>query len=169
MALLGVAWLIVAIIILTTNVKHSASTTLVGTLFVLWAIMLVEYLVRLVVTPDTRGYLKRRWVEPATVVVPLFQGWHFVGMERMSLLVHEGELRVESILKHHGLFRVLIAATGSADTSKSVYNPPFIVFIFTSAFSPGRNEMSSDPLTDLNDVAACGFLAYNTFTPPFTV
>jgi voltage-gated potassium channel len=113
MALLGVAWLVVAIIILTTNVKHSASTTLVGTLFVLWAIMLVEYLVRLVVTPDTRGYLKRRWVEPATVVVPLFQGWHFVGMERMSILVHEGELRVESILKHHGLFRVLIAATST--------------------------------------------------------
>ncbi len=113
MALLGVAWLVIAIIVLTTDVNGSASRLLVGVLFVLWAIVLVEYVVRLVVTPDTRGYIKRRWVEPATVVVPPLQGWHFVGMEKMSLLVHEGELRVETILKHHGLFRVLIAAAGT--------------------------------------------------------
>src|SRR5580700_9977974 len=62
MALLGVAWLVIAIVVLTTDVNGSASTVLVGTLFVLWVIVLVEYLVRLVVTPDTRGYLKRRWV-----------------------------------------------------------------------------------------------------------
>ena len=108
--LLGIAWLIVAITILTTDVNRSASTVLVGTLFALWAIALVEYLVRLVVTPDRRGYLKRRWVEPATVVVPVLQGWHFVGIEKMGLLLHEGELRVEAILRHHSLFRVLIAA-----------------------------------------------------------
>jgi voltage-gated potassium channel len=73
----------------------------------------VEYLVRLVVTPDTRGYLRRRWVEPATVVVPPLQGWHLVGIEKMTLLVHEGELRTEAILKHHSLFRVLIAVAAT--------------------------------------------------------
>jgi voltage-gated potassium channel len=31
----------------------------------------------------------------------------------MGLLLREGELRVESILKHHSLFRVLIAAVGT--------------------------------------------------------
>jgi len=113
MAILGIAWLILAIIILTTDINGSASEVLVGSLFVLWVIMLVEYLVRLVVTPDTPGYIKRRWVEPATVVVPPFQGWHFVGIERMTLLVHEAELRTESILKHHSLFRVLIAVVAT--------------------------------------------------------
>jgi voltage-gated potassium channel len=110
MALLGIAWLIIAITIVTTDVNGSASTFLVGSLFVLWAVVLVEYLVRLVVTPDRRGYLRRRWVEPATVIVPPLQGWHFVGIEKMGLLLHEGELRVETVLKHHSLFRVLIAA-----------------------------------------------------------
>lgn len=110
MALLGVAWLVIAIIIVTTDVNASASTVLVGTLFVLWAVLLVEYVVRLAVTPDRRGYLKRRWAEPATVGVPPLQGWHFVGIEKMCLLIHEGALRVEAILKHHSLFRVLIAA-----------------------------------------------------------
>ena len=113
LVLLGVAWLVVAIAVLTKDLNGSASTFLVGSLFVLWAIALVEYAVRLVITPDRRGYLKRRWVEPATVVVPPLQGWHLVGMEKMSLLLYEGELRAETILKHHSLFRVLIAAAGT--------------------------------------------------------
>jgi voltage-gated potassium channel len=116
MALLGVAWLVIGIMVLTTDVNGSASTALVGCLFVLWVVMLVEYLVRLVVTPDRVGYLKRRWVEPATVVVPPLQGWHVVGIERMTVLAREGELRVETILKHHSLFRVLIAVAATLFT-----------------------------------------------------
>jgi voltage-gated potassium channel len=113
MALLGVVWLVVAIIVLTDEVNGSASTVLVASLFVLWVVMLAEYMVRLVVTPDSLGYLKRRWVEPATVVVPVLQGWHVVGIEKVTLLVREGQLRVEAILKHHSLFRVLLAAAGT--------------------------------------------------------
>ena len=113
MLVLGIAWMVIGVIIVTTDVNGSASIVLVGTLFVLWAILLLEYLVRLVVTPDRRGYLKRRWAEPATVVLPPLQGWHFVGIEKMSLLLHEGELRVEAVLKHHSLFRVLIAAAAT--------------------------------------------------------
>ncbi len=113
MVMLGLAWLVIAIIVLTTDVNGTASTRLVGTLFALWTVLLVEYLVRLVVTPDRRGYIKRRWVEPVTVVVPPLQGWHLVGVEKMSLLLHEGELRAEAVLKHHSLFRVLIAAAAT--------------------------------------------------------
>lgn len=113
MTLLGIAWLVIAIIVVTTDVNSAASTALVGTLFALWVILLVEYLVRLVISPDRRGYLKRRWVEPATVVAPPLQGWHFLGIEKMCLLIHEAALRVEAILKHHSLFRVLIAAAAT--------------------------------------------------------
>jgi voltage-gated potassium channel len=113
MALLGLAWLVIGITVLSDDLKGSASTALVATLFVLWAVLLLEYVVRLVVCPDRRHYLERRWVEPVTVVVPPFQGWHLVGMERTTLLVHEGALRVEAILKHHSLFRVLIAAAAT--------------------------------------------------------
>jgi voltage-gated potassium channel len=113
MALLGLAWLVVAIVVLTRNLNGAASTGLVATLFVLWVIALAEYVVRLVLSPDRRGYLQRRWVEPVTVVVPPLQGWHLVGMEKMSLILREGELRVEAVLKHHSLFRVLIAAAAT--------------------------------------------------------
>ena len=113
MAVLGVAWLVIGVVILTTDAHGSASKALVGTLFGLWTLLLAEYVVRLVVSPDRRGYLKRRWVEPVTVVVPPFQGWHVLGVERVCLLLHEGQLRIESILRHHSLFRVLIAAVGT--------------------------------------------------------
>jgi voltage-gated potassium channel len=113
MVLLGIAWLVVAVVIVTTDVNGSASIVLVATLFALWAILLIEYLVRLVVSPDRRGYLKRRWAEPATVVVPPLQSWRFVGIEKMCLVLHESELRVEAILKHHSLFRVLLAAAAT--------------------------------------------------------
>ena len=113
LAVLGVAWLVIAIIILTKNANGSSSKILVGILFGLWAVLLAEYLARLAVSPDRRGYLKRRWVEPVTVVVPPFQGWHVFGIEEMSLLVREGELRLEAILRHHSLFRVLIAAVAT--------------------------------------------------------
>jgi len=41
MALLGLAWLVVAIIVVTTDVNAAASTVLVGILFTLWVILLV--------------------------------------------------------------------------------------------------------------------------------
>ena len=132
MAILGVAWLVVAIVVVTTNVDNSTSIVLVGILFALWAIVLVEYLVRLVVTPDTRGYLKRRWAEPVTVAVPAFQGWHLIGIERVTLVLHEGILRVEAILKHHSLFRVLIAAAAT------VFLGAWLVLLFEQ-HQPGAN------------------------------
>lgn len=113
LTLLGIAWLVLAIIIVSTDVNGSASIFFVGSFFGLWVIFFVEYLVRLVVTPDSRGYLKRRWVEPVTVVIPPFQGWHVIGIERMCLLLHEGQLRVLTVLKHHSLFRVLLAAAAT--------------------------------------------------------
>ena len=110
MAILGIAWLVLGILALTRNANGASSRLLVGGLFAIWVVLLAEYVVRLIVTPDTKGYVKRRWIEPVTVAVPALQGWHVVGIERVTLLAHEGVLRTEAILRHHSLFRVLIAA-----------------------------------------------------------
>lgn len=113
MSVLGAAWLVIAVVAVTTGVSRSFSLPLAAALFVLWAIAVAEYLVRLVITPDTRGYLRRRWVEPATVVVPALQGGHFVGIEKLSLLAREAQLRTGAVLRHHSLFRVLLAAAAT--------------------------------------------------------
>jgi voltage-gated potassium channel len=63
-------------------------------------------------------------VEPATVALPPLQGWRLIGIEKMSLLLHEGELRIEAILRHHSLFRVLIAACAT------LFLGAWLVFLF---------------------------------------
>jgi voltage-gated potassium channel len=113
LAVLGVAWLVVAIVVVTSTAHGNAPVFFVASLFGLWIVFFVEYAVRLVVTPDTKGYLRRRWAEPVTVVLPAFQGWHLVGIERICIALREGELRIEGVLKHHSLFRVLLAAIGT--------------------------------------------------------
>jgi len=112
MAVLGVAWGVLAVVVLTTGIRGTAPEVLVGVLFGLWALMVGEYLVRLALVDDRRGYVASRRLEPVTVVVPTLQPVRLFGMERSSLAAGEVSLRFLAILRHRGLFRVLLAATG---------------------------------------------------------
>jgi voltage-gated potassium channel len=112
MAVLGVAWGVLAVVVLTTGIRGTAPEVLVGVLFGLWALMVGEYLVRLALVDDRRGYVASRRLEPATIVLPTLQPVRLFGMERSSLAAGELSLRFVAILRHRGLFRVLLAATG---------------------------------------------------------
>ncbi len=111
MTVVGIAWAVILVIVLTGAVKGTTNETLVAVLFILWAVVVVEYLARLVMSPDTKDYVSRRKVEPALVAVPALQYWRLFGLEKVGLVLTEGVLRVRAILLHRGLFRVLIAAT----------------------------------------------------------
>jgi voltage-gated potassium channel len=112
MAVLGIAWAVIGIIILTTDNKGLAPTALVATLFVVWLIIVVEAAIRYVVVPDRRRYFSSRRVEPVMVAVPIFQIWRLAGVERVNVLTGEGLERFLAILRHRSLFRVLLAAVG---------------------------------------------------------
>jgi voltage-gated potassium channel len=112
MTLLGLAWAVIGIVILTTNASGLAPQALVVTLFILWLVVVVECAARYVLAPNRRAYFAQRHIEPAMVVVPLFQVWRLAGVERVNVLGAEGAERVLAILRHRGLFRVLLAATG---------------------------------------------------------
>ena len=73
---------------------------------------MVECIVRYVVVPDRRQYFSDRRIEPAMILVPVFQVWRLTGVERMTVLQREGAERVLAILRHRSLFRVLLAAAG---------------------------------------------------------
>lgn len=112
MAVLGVAWAVVAVIVLTASLHGAAPEILVGILFALWAVMVVEYAVRLVVAPDRRHYLSTRRIEPVVVALPVLQPLRILGLDRSSLVATELALRSMAILRHRGLFRVLLVAAG---------------------------------------------------------
>jgi voltage-gated potassium channel len=62
------------------------------------------------VVPDRRQYFSDRRIEPAMVLIPVFQVWRLTGVERMTVLQREGAERLLAILRHRSLFRVLLAA-----------------------------------------------------------
>jgi len=110
MTVVGIAWLVILIVVLSGAVDGSTKVDLVAVLFVLWAVVVIEYMVRLVLSPDAKHYVTTRKIEPAVVVVPAFQYTRLFGLEKVGLLVTEGLLRIRAILLHRGLFRVLIVA-----------------------------------------------------------
>lgn len=112
MAVLGVVWAVVGVIVITTSANGVAPEVLVGLLFALWAVLVVEYLVRLVVVDDRRRYLSARKLEPVVAALPVLQPLRLFGMDRSSLVAGELTLRTMAILRHRGLFRVLLAAAG---------------------------------------------------------
>jgi len=112
MALLGVAWAVCGIVVLTTHASGATSQAFVISLFVIWVVVLLEAAVRYIAVSDRRRYFACRQIEPVLVVLPFFQVWRIVGVERATVLWGEGVERVLAILGHRGLFRVLLAAVG---------------------------------------------------------
>lgn len=112
MAVLGVAWTVCAIVVVTTHASGATSRGFVIALFVIWLVVVVECAVRYLLVPDRRRYLACRQIEPALIVVPSFQVWKVIGVERATVLWGEGVERFLAILSHRGLFRVLLAAAG---------------------------------------------------------
>jgi voltage-gated potassium channel len=112
MALLGVAWTVCGIVVVTTHETGVAPEAFVVALFTIWFLIVLESLIRYIVVPDRRRYFASRPIEPVLVVVPFFQVWKVVGVEQASIIWAEGLARFVAILRHRGLFRVLLAATG---------------------------------------------------------
>ena len=75
MAALGVAWAVCGIVVLTTHSTGATSEAFVVALFVIWFVVVLECLVRYIVVPDRRRYFACRRIEPALVVLPVFQVW----------------------------------------------------------------------------------------------
>jgi voltage-gated potassium channel len=112
MAAVGVAWAVVGIIVLSTRSTGLAPEALVVALFVLWLLVVIECVVRYIVVPDRRRYFSSRRIEPLMVAIPLFQVGRVAGVERVNVFAGEGMERFFAILRHRGLFRVLLAALG---------------------------------------------------------
>jgi voltage-gated potassium channel len=112
MAVLGVAWAVCGIVVLTTHASGATSQAFVISLFVIWVVVFLEAAVRYIAVSDRRRYFACRQIEPVLVVLPFFQIWRILGVERATVLWGEGVERFLAILGHRGLFRVLLAAVG---------------------------------------------------------
>ena len=132
MAVLGVAWAVIGIVVLTTDSQGLAPEALVTALFMIWFLIVVEFALRYFIVPERGKYFSSRRVEPAMVAVPVFQVWRLAGVERVTVLTGEGSERFLAILRHRSLFRVLLAAAGL------LFLGAWLVMLFESN-APGSN------------------------------
>jgi voltage-gated potassium channel len=132
LAALGVAWSVCGIVVLTSHSSGPAPQAFVIGLFAIWFVLVVETAVRYIVVSDRRRYFASRQIEPALIVLPFFQLWKVLGVERATILWGEGIERVLAILGHRGLFRVLLAAAGL------LFVGAWLVLLFEN-HAPGSN------------------------------
>ncbi len=112
MAVLGVAWAVCGIVVLTTRASGGTSQVFAIVLFIIWFLVFLETAARYIAVSDRRRYFASRQIEPVLVVLPFFQVWRIMGVERATVLWGEGLERFLAILGHRGLFRVLLTAVG---------------------------------------------------------
>jgi voltage-gated potassium channel len=132
MAVLGVAWAVLAIVVLSTRSTGLAPQALVASLFAIWLVILIECAVRYIVVPDRKRYFSARRLEPLMVAVPLFQAARLPGVERSSVVGSEVVEGFLAVLRHRGLFRVLLAAVGV------IFLGSWLVMLFET-HAPGSN------------------------------
>ena len=106
LAVIGLAWLGFAMAAMTTSLSGAA----VSGIFLLWAILIVEYFVRLTITPDTPSYMRERWIEPLAVFFPPLALLHLVGMSSVTHRASALSAHFRKAMSHHSLLRVQIGA-----------------------------------------------------------
>jgi voltage-gated potassium channel len=140
LSLLGVAWLVLLVVVVSVHLASTTKATLLTIVFVIWVVLFAEYGFRLALSPARGQYVRRRWVEPVTVVVPVAETWHLFGLEKITLVLHEMSLRILSILSHHNLARVMLGAAGV------VFAGAFIVMLFEKSLPQSNIHDYSDAL-----------------------
>lgn len=106
LALSGLVWLGL-LISLTTSMGGSATSVI---FFVIWAALIVEYVIRLIVTPHTTDYVRHRWLEPVALLIPPLLLAHLVGIDKAAVAVETAAIRIRTVLLHHSLVRVFLAS-----------------------------------------------------------
>lgn len=88
MLVLGVLWLVLLLIELV-----SRATPLVERItWVLWAVFIFEYVLKLVIAPARLEYIKRNWIGLISLVVPAFRVFRIVRIFRLTRVARASRL-----------------------------------------------------------------------------
>jgi voltage-gated potassium channel len=112
MTVLAIVWLPVLIVPLVTHLSPGVAATFNGIDYTLWALFVVEYLVKLGLSPSRWGFVRSHLLDLLVIAVPLLRP---VRVLRALRLVRAGAVtggglgRAKRLLTEHGLQYVLLA------------------------------------------------------------
>lgn len=115
LTVLALLWLPVLVIPLVVHLSGSVAATFDAIDYLVWAFFVVEYLIRVYLSPDRRIFVTRHLLDLVVVVVPVLRPlramrvMRFLRLGRAGLVLARGLQRSKAILTHKGLHFVLLA------------------------------------------------------------
>jgi voltage-gated potassium channel len=115
MTVLALLWLPVLIVPIATHLSASSENTLDDIDYAVWAVFVVEYLIKLYLAPSRWAFFRGHLIDLLVIAVPVFRPLRALRLLRLLRLTRAGltlaELlrRAKSLLTHRGLHLVLLA------------------------------------------------------------
>jgi voltage-gated potassium channel len=116
MMVLTILWLPILIIPLVTPVDGAVEESLVGIDYTIWALFVIEYLVKFYLAPERSRYVKTHLLDLIIVVVPFFRPLRVARLVRLQVLLRVGVVggeairRSKQVLTHKGFHFVALFA-----------------------------------------------------------
>jgi voltage-gated potassium channel len=118
LAILALLWLPILVLPLVARLPAGIADTFNVIDYLVWAVFVVEYLVRLYLAPSRRRFFTRHLVDLAVVALPALRPLRALRLLRLFNLVRAGVVlanalnHAREILTHRGLHVVLLAVLG---------------------------------------------------------
>lgn len=118
LTVLAIAWLPLLVVPLVTNLPSSIDDAFTAADYLIWAIFVCEYLVKVYLAPSRKRFVVTHLLELVVVVVPLLRPLRIVRLLRLLTIGRAGVVfvlalrRMRGLLAHRGLHFVLLSVMG---------------------------------------------------------
>jgi voltage-gated potassium channel len=115
LTILALLWLPILVLPLAARLPAGIADTFSVIDYMVWAVFVVEYLVRLYLAPSRRRFFTRHLVDLAVVALPALRplrALRLVNLARAGAVLANALKRAREILAHRGLHFVLLAVLG---------------------------------------------------------
>jgi len=118
LTILALLWLPILVLPLVARLPAGIAGTLNAIDYLVWAIFVVEYLIRLYLAPSRRLFVTRHLIDLAVIALPALRPLRALRLLRLLNLARAGVVlanalkRAREILTHRGLHFVLLAVLG---------------------------------------------------------
>ena len=111
LTVIGIAWLPILVIPLVVQLSGSVAEAFDLIDYLVWAMFVVEYMIKFGLAPDKRRFVKTHLLDLAIVVIPFFRPLRALRSIRSLTVLFRSATRARSMFTHHGMHFVVLTVT----------------------------------------------------------
>ena len=115
LTILALLWLPVLVLPYIVHLSPTVTATFEAIDFFVWAAFVVEYLVKLYLSPGRKRFVTHHWLDLAVIAVPIFRPLRalrlvrLLNLSRVGIVLANALRRTKALFTHRGLHFVLLA------------------------------------------------------------